>query len=130
MDELLYAIGIGNQMPMVIAKRLISVQEDGVLEKTISSTPLAIKGTEGMVVHFAECCQPIPGDSIVGRFQQGRGILVHTSECEMIKHRNNSPEQFVSMRWDEKVQGDFWVDITVEVEKSTRCVGCDGNSDF
>lgn len=116
MDELLYAIGIGNQMPMVIAKRLISVQEDGVLEKTTSSTPLLIKGTEGMVVHFAECCQPIPGDNIVGRFQQGRGILVHTSECEIIKHRNNSPEQFVSMRWDDEVQGDFWVDITVEVE--------------
>ncbi len=116
LDELLYAIGIGNQMPMVIAKRLISVQEEGALEKTDAHKPLAIKGTEGMVVHFAECCQPIPGDNIVGKLQQGRGILVHVSDCEQAHQRHHTPEQFISMRWDEDVEGEFWVDITVEVE--------------
>ena len=62
-----------------------------------------------------ECCQPIPGDNIVGRFQQGRGILVHASDCTVINQGRSSPEQFISMRWDEEVQGEFWVDITVEV---------------
>lgn len=115
-DDLLYAIGIGDQMPMVIAKRLVLAQDGSELEKTTKSRPLAIKGTEGMVVHFAECCQPIPGDNIVGRFQQGRGILVHASDCELVNHGRSSPDQFISMRWDDEVQGEFWVDITVEVE--------------
>lgn len=115
LDELLYAIGIGNQMPMVIAKRLVVAQESGDLIKTSQNRPLAIKGTEGMVVHFAECCQPIPGDNIVGRFQQGRGILVHASDCSTINKARVKPEQFISLRWDEDVQGEFWVDITVEV---------------
>nr|WP_165474657.1 bifunctional GTP diphosphokinase/guanosine-3',5'-bis pyrophosphate 3'-pyrophosphohydrolase [Legionella nagasakiensis] len=115
LDDLLYAIGIGNQMPMVIAKRLVVAQEHGDLIKSSKSRPLAIKGTEGMVVHFAECCQPIPGDNIVGRFQQGRGILVHTSNCPIINQIRTNPEQFISLRWDEDVQGEFWVDITVEV---------------
>lgn len=114
-DDLLYAIGTGNQMSMVIAKRLVVAQENGDLEKTAKGRPLAIKGTEGMVVHFAECCQPIPGDNIVGRFQQGRGILVHVSDCPTIKKARGNPEQFISLRWDEDVQGEFWVDITVDV---------------
>ncbi|STX52295.1 guanosine-3',5'-bis(diphosphate) 3'-pyrophosphohydrolase [Legionella busanensis] len=113
-DELLYAIGVGHQMPMVIAKRLVVSQESVELDKTAKSGPLAIKGTEGMVVNFADCCQPIPGDKIVGRFQQGRGILVHASDCIKIKHVR-SPEQFIALRWDEQVQGEFWVDITVDV---------------
>ncbi|WP_419419163.1 bifunctional GTP diphosphokinase/guanosine-3',5'-bis pyrophosphate 3'-pyrophosphohydrolase [Legionella sp. D16C41] len=114
-DELLYAIGVGNQMPMVIAKRLVVSQENPEnLDKSSRSGPLVIKGTEGMVVNFADCCQPIPGDKIVGRFQQGRGILVHASDCAQIKHVR-SPDQFIALRWDEQVEGEFWVDITVDV---------------
>lgn len=115
MDDLLYAIGIGNQMAMVIAKRLVVAQESGELEKIVQTDSLAIKGTEGMVVDFAECCQPIPGDNIVGQFQQGRGILVHASNCHTFKNSRSNPEQFISLRWDPEVVGDFWVDITVDV---------------
>lgn len=114
-DELLYALGIGNQMPMVIAKRLVVTQETTELDINNKSRPLAIKGTEGMVVHFADCCQPIPGDNIVGRFQQGRGIIVHASDCSQIKSVRSNPEQFISLRWDDQVEGEFWVDITVDV---------------
>ncbi|MDP1601915.1 MAG: bifunctional GTP diphosphokinase/guanosine-3',5'-bis pyrophosphate 3'-pyrophosphohydrolase [Legionella sp.] len=114
-DELLYALGIGNHMPMVIAKRLVVAQESSDLDKTAKSRPLSIKGTEGMVVHFADCCQPIPGDKIVGRFQQGRGIMVHASDCPQINHIRSNPEQFIALRWDDQVQGEFWVDITVDV---------------
>lgn len=115
-DDLLYAIGIGNQMPMVIAKRLLIHSEEGEVSATTDKgQPLAIKGTEGMVVHFSDCCQPIPGDNIVGRFQQGRGILVHVSDCANISHKINHPDQFVALRWDEQVEGEYWVDITVEV---------------
>lgn len=115
LDDLLYAIGIGNEMSMVIARRLVVAQESGDLVKSSQGRPLLIKGTEGMVVHFAECCQPIPGDKIVGRFQRGRGILVHTSDCVSIHQVKTNPEQFISLRWDESIQGEFWVDITVEV---------------
>lgn len=114
MDDLLYALGSGHQMPMVIAKRLvISHDADGAASKP--AQPLAIKGTEGMVVEFAKCCQPIPGDNVVGRFQRGRGILVHTSDCGVIKKSRVNPDHFVSMRWDDEVKGEFWVDITVDV---------------
>ena len=114
-DDLLYSIGIGNQVPMIIAKRLVLTQDGSQLEVSKKDTALLIKGTEGMVVHFAQCCQPIPGDSIVGCFQQGHGILVHTSNCSAVNHMRSTPEQFISMCWDDEVKGDFLVEITVEV---------------
>ncbi|MDF1646818.1 MAG: bifunctional GTP diphosphokinase/guanosine-3',5'-bis pyrophosphate 3'-pyrophosphohydrolase [Legionellaceae bacterium] len=123
LDDLLYAVGIGEQMPMVITKRLVLTQEGNTLEASEDNNPLAIKGTEGMVVHFAECCQPIPGDNIVGLFQQGHGILVHSSDCTVVNKGRTSPEQFVSMRWDDQVQGEFWVDITVEVANERGMMG-------
>lgn len=114
-DDLLYAIGIGEQMPMVIAKRLIVDHDTCELEFPEYEGQLAIKGTEGMVVHFAECCQPIPGDNIVGRFQQGRRLLVHASDCHLLNKVKVHPDQLVSLRWDDHVEGEFWVDITVDV---------------
>ncbi|MGQ3892218.1 bifunctional GTP diphosphokinase/guanosine-3',5'-bis pyrophosphate 3'-pyrophosphohydrolase [Legionella sp. CNM-4043-24] len=113
-DELLYEVGTGNQLPTVIARRLVVAQEATDVI-SIKNKPLSIKGTEGMVVHFADCCQPIPGDNIVGRFQQGRGIVVHASDCQQITQNRNNLEQLVSLRWDENVEGEYWVDITVDV---------------
>ncbi len=115
MDDLLYAIGIGNQMAIVIAKRFVLSQDSNEMDKGGKVKPLAIKGTEGMVIHFGECCQPIPGDNIVGKFQQGRGIIVHGSDCAVVKTFRRHPEQFIALRWDDQVQGEYWVDITVEV---------------
>ncbi len=122
-EDLLYAVGVGEQMPMVIAKRLVLTQEGNILEVSEDESPLAIKGTEGMVVHFAECCQPIPGDNILGVFQQGHGILVHASDCDVVNQSRTSPDQVVSMRWDDQVQGEFWVDITVEVANERGMMG-------
>ena len=113
-DDLLYALGIGNQMPMVIAKRLVVTTDTAEMDES-KSKPLAIKGTEGMVVHFGECCQPIPGDTIVGKFQQGRGIVVHSIDCSILKSIKTHPEQFIALCWDENVEGEYWVDITVDV---------------
>lgn len=114
LDELLYEVGIGNHLPMVIAKRLVVGADTDKMERKPSAQPLVIKGTEGMVVEFARCCQPIPGDNIIGRFQSGRGILVHASDCGMIKKSRINPEHFVSMRWDEDVKGEYWVELTVD----------------
>lgn len=114
-DELLYAVGTGNQLPMVLAKRLVITQDVIDVKDAAKSRPLSIKGTEGMVIHFADCCQPIPGDNIVGRFQQGRGIVVHASDCPQINQSRSNPDQLISLLWDEQVEGEYWVDITVDV---------------
>lgn len=113
-EELYHAIGVGMELPMVIAKRLV-VRLDLTGEETAEKGSLIIKGTEGMVVTFASCCQPIPGDNIVGCFEQGRGILVHTNQCLVINQMRAKPGQLVSLSWDEHVKGEYWVEILVDV---------------
>lgn len=113
-EELFQDIGTGIRVPMVIAKHLLVRPETANVEEE-QVRALVIKGTEGMVVNFATCCQPIPGDSIVGLFQQGRGILVHTNDCAVINHMPIKPGQLVSLSWDENVTGEYWVDIIVDV---------------
>lgn len=64
---------------------------------------LAIKGLkEGIAVYFAECCHPIPGDTIVGVVISGKGMTVHTSDCEMLSNFSSTPERLVDIAWDNK----------------------------
>ena len=77
--------------------------------------PLIIKGTEGMVVHYADCCHPIPGDAIVGILDVGKGILVHIDTCRRIARIRRHRDRFLPLRWAEHAIGEFLVSISVEV---------------
>lgn len=61
---------------------------------------LAIKGLKpGLAVYFAECCHPIPGDPIVGVVTTGKGMTIHTSDCEMLTNFSSTPERLVDVSW-------------------------------
>ncbi|MGH8686689.1 MAG: RelA/SpoT family protein [Burkholderiales bacterium] len=98
--ELLADIGLGKQLPAVVARRLL---------KGVETTPevkgraaqVVIRGTEGMAVQLATCCHPIPGDAIVGSMKKGQGLVVHNAECRAIERsRKNEPEQWLDVEWD------------------------------
>jgi guanosine-3',5'-bis(diphosphate) 3'-pyrophosphohydrolase len=77
--------------------------------------PLAIKGTEGMVVRFAKCCRPIPGDEIVGTFNPGKGIVVHRQGCRNIGEFRKTGESWLDVEWEDTSASDFATEIKVEV---------------
>ena len=141
-DDLLAEIGLGNRMPMLVAKQLVQQLPDhtrpaqqqsgnnqfnikGILSKYAPSwlktsnaqraTPLSIKGTEGVVVNYAKCCHPIPGDAIAGIFSAGKGIVIHTNTCKNVKDYRKHPENILELQWEDKTIGDFPVEIRVEV---------------
>jgi len=63
--------------------------------------PVAIKGlTPGMAVHLAGCCHPIPGDRIVGIQTTGKGVTIHTIDCETLESFTDMPERWVDLAWD------------------------------
>ncbi|MEE9452080.1 MAG: RelA/SpoT AH/RIS domain-containing protein, partial [Gammaproteobacteria bacterium] len=115
LDELCEEIGTGNQVALVIAQRLTHQYEELSTEALKKQTPLAIRGTEGMVVTYAECCHPIPGDPIVGCLQSGRGLSVHLERCPNVTQFRDAAEQFISMCWEDKVAGEFQIDLLVRV---------------
>jgi guanosine-3',5'-bis(diphosphate) 3'-pyrophosphohydrolase len=62
---------------------------------------IPIKGLiPGMAIHFAGCCHPLPGDRIVGIVNTGKGITIHTSDCEMLENFSNVPERWIDVTWE------------------------------
>lgn len=115
MHELLEAIGLGQRMAYVVARRLLNEAEAAAAGKTEESS-MIIHGTEGMVVSFARCCRPIPGDSILGHISFGSGIVVHRDNCRNLSEIRDNPDKCVTLRWAEKTEGDFNVNLKLEIE--------------
>jgi RelA/SpoT family (p)ppGpp synthetase len=114
LDKLLAEIGLGNQMANIIVKRLLGDSEE--FESSAGSAPLAIKGTEGLVVAYARCCRPIPGDPIIGHVSAGRGIVIHTDNCKNMIDLRGKPEELIDVRWEPNVDQEFSVELRVELE--------------
>jgi len=112
-EDLLEDIGLGNRMAYVIARRLLS--SDG--EQAPSAEgPLAIRGTEGLVLNYAKCCTPIPGDPIVGHLSAGKGMVVHLDTCRNIAEVRHNPDKCIQLSWSKDVTGEFNVELRVELE--------------
>ena len=82
-----------------------------VLKKVIKnkkSEPLKIKGLiPGMAVHFAGCCHPLPGDRIVGIVTTGKGVAVHTIDCQSLEQYSNEPERWLDIAWGENAESEM-----------------------
>ncbi len=116
LGELLEDIGLGNRLSLLVARTLAPEQEgETEQELTGTSRPLAIRGTEGMLVNFAKCCRPIPGDPILGFVSTGRGIVVHTEYCKNVAEYKNLPEKWIDVQWEDNIDHEFPVDLRVEV---------------
>jgi GTP pyrophosphokinase len=64
-------------------------------------TSVPIKGLiPGMAVHYAHCCHPLPGDRIVGIVTTGKGVTVHTIDCDTLESFQATPERWVDLSWD------------------------------
>lgn len=118
-DDILEDIGLGNRMAYVMAKRLLPEQtmEDTSQQQTPrrSQAPLMIDVADGMVISFAKCCRPIPGDPIIAHISAGRGLVIHADHCNNIADMRHNPEKCMAVNWSPEVRGDFVVDIRVEV---------------
>jgi GTP diphosphokinase / guanosine-3',5'-bis(diphosphate) 3'-diphosphatase len=97
--ELLADIGLGKQLPAVVARRLMMRAESESRPATKPAS-VVIRGTEGVAVQLASCCRPIPGDGIVGSMKKGQGLVVHNADCRVIERsRKNEPEQWIDVEW-------------------------------
>ncbi|WP_294946890.1 bifunctional (p)ppGpp synthetase/guanosine-3',5'-bis(diphosphate) 3'-pyrophosphohydrolase [Sulfurivirga sp.] len=118
-EALLEKIGLGERNAQLVAKQIHDLLsedgEDG--EQTGHETPtLAISGTEGLAVRFANCCHPIPGDDIIGFISSGKGLVIHRANCRNVQTYRNQPDKWLDVKWEEKVQGLYHSLIQLEVE--------------
>ena len=120
LDEVYTDIGLGKRLPSVVARRLLAREDMGA--EAPSNMTLAIHGTEGMAIQLARCCQPIPGDPIIGSIKKGSGLVIHTHDCPVIrKSRSSEPQKWIDVEWEPEEGKLFEIRIRVEV-KNTRGV--------
>ena len=113
-------IGLGNRLPALVARRLMGGVGDLVTATPEDATEhhlhrFAIRGTEGVVVTFARCCRPIPGDAIAAIFSPGRGIVVHRQECRNLNSLESRRHKLLDVEWAAEPVGDFPVEIRVDI---------------
>ncbi len=120
LEAFLADVALGNWMPTQAAQALMAHGEPragGTTQR--AQEKILINGSERGVVSFAGCCQPIPGDEIMGYHTAGKGIVVHRMDCPNLAELRKSPERWVPIGWDSSVVGDYDTALVVEVENGT-----------
>ncbi len=97
------ALGRGEINSNLILKRLMPSSENGVIEIKEVKNRLPISGlTKGQAVNFASCCNPLPGENIVGILTEKKGISVHLINCTVLERFTNFPELWYELTWETK----------------------------
>lgn len=131
LDDLYAAIGSGdirlNTLMHYLQSKLVKTtaeQADEAILKQVSNkaqnTPkqkngvIVVEGVGNLMHHVARCCQPIPGDDIVGYITQGRGISIHRADCDQLfELRSHSPERVIEAEWGESYATGFSLVIRI-----------------
>ncbi|MDF2153971.1 bifunctional GTP diphosphokinase/guanosine-3',5'-bis pyrophosphate 3'-pyrophosphohydrolase [Vibrio sp. CAU 1672] len=117
-DDLLAAIGLGELMSIVIARRLLGDTDELTTTSSIpsdSSKKLPIRGSEGLLLTFANCCHPIPDDHIIAHVSPGRGLVVHRETCPNVRGYQREPERYMAVAWSNEYDKEFIAELKVDM---------------
>ena len=128
-DDLIAAIGygritanqvIGKIVPQETLDQREEIKEEGVLKSLIQKVTrkpkdaLLIKGVDNVMVRYAGCCNPLPGDRVVGYITRGRGVTIHAADCQ--NALDEDPNRKVDVEWDSTKEYNYPVRIRVDCE--------------
>jgi (p)ppGpp synthase/HD superfamily hydrolase len=124
-DDLYEKIGLGERLAPLVARRLLPADAARVPEVAADdsvpqepggrSAPLAIAGTEGLVVSYARCCFPIPYDPIIAYLSAGRGVVIHRANCGNLGGWHKQPEKWLPVAWEKNLERSFASELKIEV---------------
>jgi GTP diphosphokinase / guanosine-3',5'-bis(diphosphate) 3'-diphosphatase len=117
LDELYEKIGLGERLAPLVARRLLPAAPTG--SGAAGLAPLAIAGTEGLLVAYARCCFPIPYDPIFAFLSAGRGVVIHRENCVNVEDYRKHPENWLPVSWQTAPDRLFSSEIRVYVANRT-----------
>ena len=131
MDDLYGRIGFGKTPVRSVMARVLSEREleksaepPGRLRQAVSrmlpfgESPVTVKGHGDLLAYLAKCCNPLPGDDVVGYVTRGRGVAVHSSECPNVRNLLYHPEREIEVDWARSTDEVFEVALTLRGEDS------------
>jgi GTP pyrophosphokinase len=122
-EDLLFAVGDGKLTSGAVAAKLVAAVEPE--KKQPSFVPgekpigrpggVKVEGVSNLMVRFSRCCNPIPGDQIIGYITRGKGVAIHRVDCPSLP---TETERFIRVEWDQEETGVY--PLTIEVEAVDR----------
>jgi GTP diphosphokinase / guanosine-3',5'-bis(diphosphate) 3'-diphosphatase len=112
-QELFEKVGLGERLAPLVARRLLPGDHKDVANGG-AATPLAVAGTEGLLVSYAHCCYPLPNDPILAFLSTGRGIVMHRDTCANVEDYHKHPEKWLPVSWQHKPGRLFLSEIRIE----------------
>lgn len=121
LDDLTVLIGYGKVSPRQVLRKIFPekaekedlTEKEDVSKRARPSGGVKVSGIEDILIHFSKCCNPVPGDKIIGYITRGRGISVHTSVCPNIDELDYDKERIVGVEWDVTEPATYPVRISV-----------------
>ncbi len=121
-DELLASVGNGDLSVLQVAQALRGEAPEPEAEAPPPVVPampvpthgVRVRGVDNVLMHFARCCTPLPGDRIVGYITRGRGVTIHRNDCANIAWLRSHPERLLEVEWQTPQEGPYQVEIEVE----------------
>jgi GTP pyrophosphokinase len=123
-DQLYYSLGNGDVSVQQVLTRVTPEKvkpSDGsvvekILEKFRTERGIRVQGLDNMMFQFAGCCQPIPGEEIIGYITRGRGVTIHRADCPTLQDLSSDPERIIPVSWDVDRDQTFVVRLELHVE--------------
>ena len=119
-DELFTQLGLGERLAPLVAKAILQPVSPAAASSASGTaatpTTIAIAGTEGLVVSYARCCHPIPGDPIMGYLSAGRGVVIHRNVCGNLSEYRKQPNKWITVSWQSGIDREFSAEIRIDVD--------------
>ncbi|HEX3582264.1 MAG TPA: bifunctional (p)ppGpp synthetase/guanosine-3',5'-bis(diphosphate) 3'-pyrophosphohydrolase [Thermoanaerobaculia bacterium] len=131
-EELYADVGYGKISPRSIVERFVTdeqkergaeTQQPGVIQQAVrrifpfaSSATIKVKGYDDLMTYLAKCCNPLPGEAIVGYVTRGKGVAVHSANCPNIKNLMFNPDREIAVEWAEQRQSQFQIEMGIVME--------------
>jgi len=139
-SELYERLGLGERLAPLVARRLLPHEHSGAADAAAiaaegtgtegalasrgaaadgagvagGGAPLAVAGTEGLLVTYANCCHPLPHEPILAFLSTGRGIVIHRATCGNVEDYHKHPEKWLPVSWQHKIARQFLAEIRIE----------------
>ncbi|MDD3083226.1 MAG: GTP pyrophosphokinase, partial [Desulfobacterales bacterium] len=122
MDDLIASVGYGKITPLQIVRKFAQ-KPDAEPEPSLVSriveredrkkvrTGVVVKGVDDILIRYGKCCQPVPGDSIIGYITRGHGVTVHRTSC--INALKMNPERQIEVEWPDEISATYPVKIHI-----------------
>jgi len=129
LEDLYRRVGFRKVQPNSVTQRLLPQKkldrephDPGRLRRAVSkilprsTSPITVKGQDDMLAFLAKCCNPLPGDDIVGYVTRGRGVSVHSAECPNVRNLLYNPEREIDVDWARRDENLYQVSLLIEAE--------------